>query len=173
MGAKIRVAIDCDDAAVDLKEAIYNHLRCKGVDVVDLNYAAGRSVAYPDIGYNLALRVQAGDYDRAILMCGTGIGMAIVANKVEGVYAAACHDVYSAERLRKSNNAQILTLGARVIGPELAKKVVDAWLESEFEGGRSAPKVERLQEIERESFGREHRNAKDNQRPTERCRGNA
>jgi ribose 5-phosphate isomerase B len=162
-GKGIRVAIDCDDAAVELKDAILEHLKSRGVEVADINYAGGKAVAYPDIGYNLALKVQAGEYDRAILLCGTGIGMCIVANKVEGVYAAACHDVYSAERLRKSNNAQILTMGARVIGRELAKKVVDAWLASEFEGGRSTPKVERIRELERKSFGRREHGAEDNQ----------
>ncbi|HTU02457.1 MAG TPA: RpiB/LacA/LacB family sugar-phosphate isomerase, partial [Candidatus Sulfotelmatobacter sp.] len=90
---------------------------------------------------------------RGILMCGTGIGMAITANKVPGVRAATCHDTYSAERARKSNNAQILTMGARVIGPELAKTIVDAWLASEFEGGGSAPKVEKIMEYD-EKFRR-------------------
>jgi ribose 5-phosphate isomerase B len=81
--------------------------------------------------------------------------MAIIANKVEGVYAGVCHDVYSAERLRKSNNAQVLTMGARVVGPELAKMIVDAWLGSEFEGKGSLPKVEKLQWLEHQSFHRE------------------
>jgi ribose 5-phosphate isomerase B len=86
-------------------------------------------------------------------MCGTGIGMAITANKVPGVRAATCHDTYSAERARKSNDAQILTMGARVIGPELAKTIVDAWLKSEFEGGGSTRKVERMAEYD-EKFRR-------------------
>jgi ribose 5-phosphate isomerase B len=80
---------------------------------------------------------------------GTGLGMSITANKVPGVRAAQCHDVYSAERARKSNNAQVLTMGGRVIGPENAKTVLDAWLASEFEGGGSAPKVEKIEEIDR------------------------
>jgi ribose 5-phosphate isomerase B len=112
----LRVAIDCDEAAVELKDAILGHLRDRGISVVDLNHAGQGSVAYPDIGFNLASKIRAGDYDRGILLCGTGLGMAIIANKVEGVYAGVCHDVYSAERLRKSNNAQVLTMGARVIG---------------------------------------------------------
>jgi len=78
--------------------------------------------------------------------------MAMIANKVEGVFAGTCHDVYSAERLKKSNDAQILTMGARVIGPELAKMIVDAWLHSEFQGGGSAPKVDKMRELEQESF---------------------
>jgi ribose 5-phosphate isomerase B len=97
----------------------------------------------------LARRIANREFDRGVLICGTGLGMAMIANKVEGVYAGVCHDVYSAERLRKSNNAQILTMGARVLGPELAKTIVSAWVRSEFEGGGSAPKVDRMRELER------------------------
>ncbi len=88
----------------------------------------------------------------AILICGTGLGMAMIANKVEGVYAGVCHDVYSAERLRASNNAQVLTMGERVVGVELAKTIVDAWLKAEYQGGRSAPKVDIMRQLEKESF---------------------
>ena len=151
----MKVAIDCDDAAFELKNIIYEYLKSKSVDIVDLNYSAYKNVSYPDIGYNLALKIQSGEFDRGILICGTGLGMSIIANKVEGVYAGVCHDVYSAERLRKSNNAQVITMGARVIGPELAKMIVDAWLRSEFEGNRSLPKVERLHLLERQSFHKE------------------
>ena len=90
------------------------------------------------------MAIKQGEHDRGILICGTGIGMSIVANKVPGVRAAQCHDTFSAERARKSNNAQIVTLGARVIGSELAKKIIQAWLEAEYEGGGSAAKVERI-----------------------------
>lgn len=148
----IRVAIDCDDAATDLKETVYKHLLQRGVDIVDLRYTADREADYPEIGYNLALRIQAGEFDRGILICGTGLGMAMIANKVEGVYAGVCHDTFSAERLKKSNDAQVLTMGARVVGAELAKMIVDAWLASEFAGGRSAPKVDKMRQLERESF---------------------
>ena len=146
------MAIDCDDAAIELKKEIVRHLREKGVDVTDLD-ALGRGKAdYPEIGFALARRIQSGEYDRGILMCGTGLGMAMIANKVEGVYAGTAHDTYSAERLRKSNDAQVLTMGARVIGPELAKSIVDAWLPSDFQGGRSQPKVDKMRELERKSF---------------------
>lgn len=148
----LKIAIDCDDAAVELKNIIYNHIKSKGIDIEDLNYSKNKDVIYPDIGFNLALKIQAGEYCRGILICGTGIGMAIIANKVEGVYASVCHDVYSAERLRKSNNAQVITMGARVIGTELAKTIVDAWMISEFEGGRSLPKIEKIYNLEQESF---------------------
>ena len=153
-----RIAIDCDDGADELKKMIYNYLKSKGHDIVDLNFSEGKDVSYPDIGYNLALKIKNGEYERGILICGTGLGMAIIANKVEGVYAGVCHDVYSAERLSKSNNAQILTMGARVIGPESAKMIVDAWLRSEFEGNKSLPKIEKLHMLEQQSFYRREYN---------------
>jgi ribose 5-phosphate isomerase B len=144
----MRIAIDSDDAGTELKRVISEHLRSLGADVEDLDLSKATQVDYPDIGYNLARRVGEKEFDRGVLICGTGLGMAMVANKVEGIFAGACHDVYSAERLRKSNDAQILTLGARVVGPELAKTIVSAWLKSEFEAGRSLPKVERMRELE-------------------------
>lgn len=149
----MRVVIDCDDAAIELKKIIIKHLISKGVEVTDLDYLGGHQGAfYPEIGYNLAQKIKDGQYERGILICGTGLGMAMIANKVQGVYAGVCHDVFSAERLRKSNDAQVLTMGARVIGPELAKTIVDAWLVSEFQGGGSTAKVQQMRELERQSF---------------------
>lgn len=150
--ANIKVAIDSDDAGIDLKKIVYEHLKEQGVDITDLQYLQTKKTDYPEIGYNLALQMQKKAYDRGILICGTGLGMAMIANKVEGVFAGTCHDVYSAERLKKSNDAQVLTMGARVVGPELAKTVVDAWLNSEFQGGGSKPKVEKMRQLEKESF---------------------
>jgi ribose 5-phosphate isomerase B len=150
--ARIRVAIDCDDTATDLKRVICDHLKDEDFDVTDLDYRSRKKADYPEIGFNLAVEIQKGHYDRGILICGTGLGMAMIANKVEGVYAGTCHDVYSAERLKKSNDAQVLTMGARVIGPELAKMIVDAWLRSEFQAGGSAPKVEQMRKLEHGSF---------------------
>jgi ribose 5-phosphate isomerase B len=146
----MRIAIDSDVAGVELKQAIIDHLRAQQVDIVDLNMLGQGAADYPDIGYHLARRVANREFDRGILICGTGLGMAMIANKVEGVYAGVCHDVYSAERLRKSNDAHILTMGQRVVGPELAKTVVSAWLHSEFEGGGSTSKVQRMRELELE-----------------------
>lgn len=148
-----KIVIDADDAAFNLKKELVAHLQSKGIDVEDLDYNGTKADAtYPEVGYNLALKVQAEKLDRAILICGTGLGMAMIANKVEGVYAGVCHDVYSAERLRASNNAQVLTMGERVVGVELAKTIVDAWLLSEYQGGRSAPKVDIMRQLENESF---------------------
>ncbi|HBG25574.1 MAG: ribose-5-phosphate isomerase [Planctomycetes bacterium GWF2_41_51] len=149
----MRIAIDCDDAGIELKKTILSFLKSKGADAQDVNcLQTNPSAMYPEIGFNLAEKVKNGEFDRGILICGTGLGMAIAANKVEGIYAGVCHDVFSAERLRKSNNAQILTLGARVIGPELAKTIVQAWLDSEFLGGTSLPKIEQMKMLERKSF---------------------
>jgi ribose 5-phosphate isomerase B len=146
----MKIAIGCDEAAYELKEVVKRHLEDLHHEVVDFGTHDGKAVMYSDVGIQVAEEVAAGHFPRAILMCGTGIGMAISANKVPGVRAAQAHDTYSAERARKSNNAQVLTMGARVIGAELAKSIVDAWLASEFEGGRSAPKVARIEEYEKQ-----------------------
>ena len=144
----MRIAVDSDDAGIELKRTVVEYLRESGVTVEDLNLLASRKVDYPDIGYNLARLVARKEFDRGVLICGTGLGMCMIANKVEGVYAGVCHDVYSAERLRKSNDAQVITMGARVVGPEVAKAELAAWLKSEFEAGRSLPKVQRMRELE-------------------------
>lgn len=149
----MKVVIDADDAAFGLKKVIVEHLKSRGIEVEDLDYCGtSPGAAYPEVGYNLAKKVRDENLDRAILICGTGLGMAMIANKVKGVYAGVCHDVYSAERLRASNNAQVLTMGARVVGEELARTIVDAWLKAEFQGGRSGPKVDTMRQLEGESF---------------------
>nr|WP_198983536.1 ribose 5-phosphate isomerase B [Herbaspirillum sp. ASV7] len=144
----MKIAIGCDEAAYALKEIIKSHLLGKGLDVVDFGTHDTEPVIYPDIAFAVAEQLSQGAFGRAILLCGTGIGMAISANKVPGVRAAQCHDTYSAERASKSNDAQIITLGARVVGVELAKAIVDTWLASEFSGGRSSEKLERIREYE-------------------------
>ena len=144
----MKIILGSDHFGFDLKEVIKEHLQSKGIVVVDIGVYDKNPVDYPDIAVALAERVASGEFERGILICGTGIGMAIVANKVPGVRAAVCHDVYSAERARKSNDAQIMTMGGVIVGPELAKKLVDVWLESEFQGGRSLPKVEKIKMID-------------------------
>ena len=152
------IGIGADDAALELKSTLVEHLKEKGYEVEDYSphskeEAQSQGVDYPDVAVKVAEAVARGDHDQAILCCGTGLGMSITANKVPGVRAAQCHDVYSAERAKKSNNAQVLTMGGRVIGPEAAKTVLDAFLESEFSGGSSAPKVEKMNEIDRRYHG--------------------
>ena len=138
----MKIAIGCDEAAFDLKEEIRKFLIREGHHVDDFGAFDYSPVLYPDIAFLVAKSIMDGNNERGILLCGTGIGMAIAANKVSGIRAAVCHDAYSAERARKSNNAQIMTMGARVIGVELAKVLVDIWLKSEFQGGGSAEKIE-------------------------------
>ena len=145
------ILLGADDAGLGLLETIATDLAELGITVetVRPDDIGPDAIDYPDVAERVAVAVRDGRADRAILICGTGIGMAIAANKVPGVRAAQAHDVYSAERARKSNNAQILTLGARVIGPEAAKTVVHAWLASEFAGGASTRKVDKIDELER------------------------
>ena len=154
------ILIGADDAGIGLLEVIAADLVALGrrietyrPDELETSQSeagdGGGEIDYPDVAERVAVAIRDGRSDRAILICGTGIGMAIAANKVAGVRAALAHDVYSAERARKSNNAQILTLGARVIGPESAKTVVHAWLESEFAGGASTRKVEKIDRLEK------------------------
>jgi ribose 5-phosphate isomerase B len=139
------VAIGSDEAGFRLKAILIDLLRGEeGLEVADFGCHSEDPVDYPDVAFDLARAVARGEHDRGILICGTGIGMSIAANKVPGVRAAQAHDAYSAERARKSNDAQILALGARVIGPELAKSIVRTWLRAEFAGGRSIQKVDKI-----------------------------
>ncbi len=149
-----RLAIGADEVGFPLKVVIAGLLDELRVPYVDMGVGSAdpqtgdEAIDYPDVAATLALAIRDGRFDRGILCCGTGIGMAIVANKVPGVRAAQAHDVYSAERARMSNDAQVLTMGSRVIGPELAKSIVRAWLVAEFAGGGSARKVEKITRFE-------------------------
>jgi len=138
------IAIGSDEAGFRLKGILIDVLADEGHQVADFGCHSEDPVDYPDVAFELARAVARGEHDRGILICGTGIGMSIAANKVPGVRAAQAHDAYSAERARKSNDAQILALGARVIGPELAKSIVRTWLHAEFAGGGSARKVGKI-----------------------------
>lgn len=142
----MKIAIGADSAGKPLLDVIAGHLAGKqGIEVNDLS----QSGFYADISKVVAESVLDGRHERAILFCGTGIGVCISANKVPGIRAALTHDTYSAERAAKSNNAQIITMGARVIGPELAKSIVDAWLASEFDpNGPSAGNVEAINRLD-------------------------
>ncbi len=144
----MKIAIGCDEAAYALKSEIMKHLDATGVEYKDFGADQGEIVLYPDVAQKVAQAVADGAYERGILVCGTGIGMAITANKVPGIRAAVCHDPFSTERARKSNDAQIMCMGERVIGVELAKYLVDIWLKCDFAGGGSTPKVERIMDVE-------------------------
>jgi ribose 5-phosphate isomerase B len=151
MTTDVPILLGADDAGLGLLDVIAADLSEIGlaVEVIRPDDIGPDAVDYPDVAERVAVGIRDGRSDRGILICGTGIGMAITANKIPGVRAAQAHDVYSAERARKSNNAQILTLGARVIGPEAAKTVVHAWLASEFAGGASTRKVDKIDDLER------------------------
>ena len=147
------IALGSDDAGFGLKESIKTFLEAQGRAVTDYGCHSADPVDYPDVALEVARHVAGGDHDRAILICGTGIGMAIAANKVPGVYATVAHDPYSAAKARTSNNAQVLTMGARVVAPELAQTLVGIWLAAEFAGGASARKVGKIGEAERAAAG--------------------
>ena len=145
---KPRVLIGADHLGLPLKDAVRDHLLQQGYEVEDLGVETDDPVDYPDKGRQLAERIREGAAPRGILVCGTGAGMAIVANKVPGVRAVCVTDPYSAERAIASNNAQVITLGAQITGPSVAKMLVDIWLANEFQGGRSAPKVAKIDQLD-------------------------
>ena len=148
----MKIVIGCDEAGCGLKHIIIDLLQKEGIEVTDEGCRDDEVVLYPNIAERVANIVADGEADRGILICGTGIGMALAANKVKGIRAAVCHDPFSTERSRKSNDAQIMCMGARVIGPELAKMLVKLWLTCDFAGGGSAPKVEAIKQMEEKYF---------------------
>lgn len=143
-----KIVVGADHYGLPLKNVVRDYLREKGYEVDDIGVETEDPVDYPDVGATLAEEVAEGKYDRGVLICGTGAGMAVVANKVPGVRAVAVYDPYTAERARASNNAQVITMGSQITGPEVAKKLIDIWLESEFQGGRSAPKVAKIDQLD-------------------------
>ncbi|MEE6282822.1 ribose-5-phosphate isomerase [Georgenia sunbinii] len=148
---QLRIALGSDDAGLQYKEALRDVLEAddRVTAVLDVGVAAGEHTPYPDIAVAAARKVAAGDVDRALLVCGTGLGVAIAANKVAGVRAVTAHDSYSVERSVLSNNAQVLCLGQRVIGLELARKLVQEWLRHHFDpASPSAAKIARLDSYE-------------------------
>lgn len=143
------IAIGADDLALDLKEHVAAYLNKLGFMIEDYGVSPGEQTVYPDVAGRVAAAVTRGFSDNGILLCGTGIGMAITANKFPGIRAAVCHDLYSAERSRLSNNCQILCMGAKIISPEFAETILEIWMFAEFKNGRSTHKLQRLSEIER------------------------
>lgn len=145
----MKVAIGSDQFGYTLKENLKTYLTELGHEPVDMGCLAPEdAIDYPDVAITVSEKIAEGVYERGILVCGTGIGMAITANKIPGVRAACCHDPYSAERARKSNDAQVLTMGAEIVGPALGRYLVDIWLAAEFGGGRSTRKVEKIKQLD-------------------------
>ena len=148
----MKIAIGCDEAGCGLKHIIIDLLQKEGIEVTDEGCRDDEVVLYPNMAERVANIVADGEADRGILICGTGIGMCITANKFPGIRAAVGHDCFSAERSILSNNGNVLCFGARVIGPELAKKILREWITLEFQDGSSTPKVQAILDIERENM---------------------
>ncbi len=146
----MKIALGADHAGYELKDKIGRHLREKRVEVCDKGTNSGESVDYPDYARLVAHDVSRGQADLGILVCGSGIGMAIAANKVAGIRAANACSEYQAQMSREHNNANVLTLGARILKEDEALRIVDAWLAAGFAGGRHERRVEKINAIEKE-----------------------
>ncbi|MDS9472577.1 RpiB/LacA/LacB family sugar-phosphate isomerase [Sporosarcina pasteurii] len=147
----MKIGLGSDHNAYEMKEDLKRYIEDLGHEVVDYGSQDNcTEVDYPEVAFEVSDGINRGTLDRAILVCGTGLGMAIAACKVPGIRAVTAHDTYSAERARKSNNAQVLTMGAKVIGIEAAMKVVEMYLQSDFPGGNSARKVQQIMDKELE-----------------------
>ncbi|MFZ5641398.1 MAG: ribose 5-phosphate isomerase B [Bacillota bacterium] len=143
----MKIAIGADHGGFRLKGEIVKLLTEEGFEFEDFGTFSEEAVDYPDIALKVARAVQAGEFQRGILICGTGIGIGIAANKLRGIRAALCHDTFSARAAREHNDANILTMGERVIGPGLAGDIVKVWLGAEFTGGRHVRRVEKIDAI--------------------------
>ena len=142
------IAIGSDHGGFHLKQEIMRHLADKGIEFHDYGTYSEESCDYPDFGEAVGRAVASGECERGIVICGTGIGISLAANKVRGVRAALCGDCFSAEMTRRHNDANVLALGERVVGPGLALKIVDIFLETGFDGGRHSRRVAKLMDIE-------------------------
>jgi ribose 5-phosphate isomerase B len=144
----MKVAIASDHGGINIREEIKQQMEEMGIEYEDFGCDCDTSVDYPDYALPVAEKVAAGEFDRGILICGTGIGMSIAANKVKGIRCALVHDVFSAKVTRQHNDSNIIAMGERVIGPGLAREIAKAWLTSDFEGGRHANRVGKITEYE-------------------------
>lgn len=143
-----KIAIASDHAGRELKDDLIDYLKELGAQVVDMGVNSNASVDYPDYGSPLADRVSTGEIDKGVLICGTGIGMSILANKFKGVRAALVSDVYSARMSREHNDANVLVIGGRIVGKGLAREILKTWLETKFEGGRHQRRLDKIAEVE-------------------------
>ena len=148
----MKIAIGCDHGGICLKATVIDVLEQRGIEYVDLGTYDESSVDYPDYGEKVANAVSAGEVDKGVILCGTGIGISIAANKVKGVRAAVCHNVFTATMAAEHNNANILAMGGRIVSPELAREMLEAWLDTPFGGGRHANRVAKISAIEAKNF---------------------
>ena len=145
----MKIGFACDHAAVSLKNTLLEYLKGKGYECVDYGVNdPTKRVDYPVMGRKVAEAIKAGEVDKGVLVCGTGVGISMAANKVKGIRCALCGDSYSAEMTRRHNDANVLAMGAGIIGPNLAKKITEVFLTTEFEGGRHARRVGLLDNIQ-------------------------
>lgn len=144
----MKIAIGNDHTALEMKAAIKEHVEAKGYEVIDFGTNTAGSCDYPEFGEKVGRAVAAGEADYGIAICGTGIGIGIAASKVKGIRVCTCSEPYSARLSRRHNDTNVLTFGARVIGVEMAKMIVDEWLDNRYEGGRHQRRVDQLTEIE-------------------------
>lgn len=149
----MKIAIAADHGGFELKDSMVEYIKSLGNEVVDLGTNSADSVDYPDYAKKVCEEIQQENSDLGILICGTGIGMSLAANKFEGIRAACVSDVYSAKMSRNHNNANVLCIGARVIGDEVAKLIIKTFLENEFEAGRHQRRVDKIMAFERENKG--------------------
>lgn len=146
----MKIGLGCDHVSVELKNILIDHLKESGIECIDFGpYSTEERVNYPDYGLKVAEAVISGVCDKGVLVCGTGVGISLAANKVPGIRAVVCSEPYSAKLSREHNNTNILSMGARVVGPELAKMILDTWLQAEFEGGRHQTRIDIISEIEK------------------------
>jgi ribose 5-phosphate isomerase B len=146
----MKIAVACDHGGYKLKQAVIQELKNMGHEVEDYGTYNEESCDYPDYAAKAAKAVASGECEKGVVICGTGIGVSITANKVKGIRCALCHDVYSAKKTRQHNDANMLAMGARVIGEGLALEIVDAFFTSEFEGGRHVRRIEKMMALEKE-----------------------
>lgn len=147
----MRVAVASDHGGLNIKREITQLLEELGIEYEDFGCECETSVDYPDYALPVAEKVAKGEFDRGILICGTGIGMSIAANKVKGIRCALCHDVFSAKATREHNDTNMLAMGERVVGPGLARLIAQTWLETEFTGGRHSTRVGKISEYENQA----------------------
>ena len=144
----MKLVIGNDHAAVEMKNEVKAHLEQRGIEVVDVGTNSTASFNYPVSGYKAAKLVASGAVDGGVLICGTGVGISLAANKVDGIRACVCSEPTTARLSKQHNNTNMICFGARIVGAELAKDIVDAWLDAEFQGGRHATRVGMIMEIE-------------------------
>ena len=142
------IAIGSDHGGFELKNKIVKWLLDNGYDIKDFGVYENKSVDYPDIAEVVCKSITSGECDRGILVCGTGIGISIAANKIKGIRAAVCGDIYSAAMTKRHNNANVITLGGRVVGEDVGIEIVKAWLTNEFEGGRHQNRIDKITNLE-------------------------